>query len=428
MLEELNLKLDTWMQTDDYKCQLKKQDKYFKSLREFLAIFTKDKIESMNIDEYVTGKKNQKAFCYWLEETLEFYGSISGRTTAYEKFVIYWDKEIKDYSFGPKKWKSRKGFGSTKDEIFENIKKSILDVVDATKNNDYERIINNPLNPQFKNKINFLYDYDNQIPIYSNEDLNVILTLFEIPFDKNIDRIYKREKLFEFYKNNGYDQKVSPALFMLFIYSWYGYRAILRTNEKPTIESKEIESFSLVDIKIDDVITSKKEKYKNELKRRIIYNPGSEESKRITGKKAEDIVLEYLKVHAKELDAHNITPWCYGENQDDGKGYDISYLLSNGTEIFVEVKDTKADLKGQVYFEMSRNEYNIMKSHPNTYYIFFVNDVNKGNIIQRILAKDVYGEEPIKYRVNFKSMLKDENENITLNDSEIKNSDDKIKD
>lgn len=37
-------------------------------------------------------------------------------------------------------------------------------------------------------------------------------------------------------------------------------------------------------------------------------------------------------------------------------------------------------------------------------------------------------KNPIKYRVNFKSMLKDENENITLNDSEIKNSDDKIKD
>lgn len=301
-------------------------------------------------------------------------------------------------------------------------------MVDATKNNDYERIINNPLNPQFKNKINFLYDYNNQIPIYSNEDLNVILTLFEIPFDKNIDRIYKREKLFEFYKNNGYDQKVSPALFMLFIYSWYGYRAILRTNEKPTIESKEIESFSLVDIKIDDVITSKKEKYKNELKRRIVYNPGSEESKRITGKKAEDIVLEYLKVHAKELDAHNITPWCYEENQDDGKGYDISYFLSNGTEIFVEVKGTKADLKGQVYFEMSRNEYNVMKNNPDTYYIFFVNDVNKGNIIQRILAKDVYGEESIKYRVNFKSMLKDENKTIALNSRELKKSDDKIKD
>ena len=414
MLDDLNFRLDSWMQTTEYKSELEKQDKHFKSLREFLNTFTKEKIASMNIDEYVTGKQNQKAFCYWLEETLEFYGSISGRTTAYEKFVIYWDKKNKAYSFGPRNWKCRKGFGSKNDEIFENIKKAILDVIDATKNNDYERIINNPLNPQFKNKISFLHDYDNQIPIYSDADLNVILTLFEIPFDKNIDRIYKRKKLFEFYKANKYDQRVSPALFMLFIYSWCGYRSMLRANEKPTIES-----FSLVDIKIDDVFTSKKERNSNESKRRIIYDLDSEESKRITGKKAEDIVLEYLKAHAKELDANNITAWCCGENQDDGRGYDISYSLSNGTEILVEVKGTKADLKGQVYFEMSENEYNVMKNNPDTYYIFFVNDVNRGKIIQRILAKDVYGEKPIKYKVSFKSIIKDESKSNVLTDIEI---------
>ena len=56
------------MQTDDYKCQLKKQDKYFKSLREFLATFTKKKIESMDIDEYVTGKKNKKSTIIMLED------------------------------------------------------------------------------------------------------------------------------------------------------------------------------------------------------------------------------------------------------------------------------------------------------------------------------------------------------------------------
>lgn len=61
-----------------------------------------------------------------------------------------------------------------------------------------------------------------------------------------------------------------------------------------------------------------------------------------------------------------------------------------------------------------------MKNNPDIYYIFFVNDVNKGNIIQRILAKDVYGEEPIKYRVNFKAMLKDENKTIALNSRELK--------
>ena len=34
-------------------------------------------------------------------------------------------------------------------------------------------------------------------------------------------------------------------------------------------------------------------------------------------------------------------------------------------------------------------------------------DVNNGKIIRRILAKDIYGEEPIKYRVNFESKKKE---------------------
>lgn len=63
-------------------------------------------------------------------------------------------------------------------------------------------------------------------------------------------------------------------------------------------------------------------------------------------------------------------------------------------------------MKGQVFFEMSSNEYNVMKSHPETYYIFFVNNVNNATTIQRLLAKDIYGEEPIKYRVSFRSKEK----------------------
>lgn len=41
--------------------------------------------------------------------------------------------------------------------------------------------------------------------------------------------------------------------------------------------------------------------------------------------------------------------------------------------------------------------------------IFFVNNVNNVNnatTIQRLLAKDIYGEEPIKYRVSFRSKEK----------------------
>ena len=84
----------------------------------------------------------------------------------------------------------------------------------------------------------------------------------------------------------------------------------------------------------------------------------------------------------------------------------ISYVQNDGTELYIEVKPTKTDLKNQLYFEMSANEFSVMKTHRDTYYIYFVNDVNKGKIIRRILAKDIYGEEPIKYRVNFESKKK----------------------
>lgn len=404
MLDDIKSKLKSWMETDDYRDHLKEEEKMQKSLNNFVSTFNERKISLMDIDDYVIGKRNKKSFCHWLEQGLECYGSISGRTTAFEKYVIYWDKKESKYSFGAKNWKSRKEFGSNIEEIFSNVKKALLDVIIATRSKDYDRISKNPLNPQFKNKISFLYDSKNQIPIYGDNDLNTILTIFDIPFVKNTDRFKKRQQLFDFYKENGFASYVTPYLFMAFIYSWGGYRKELRGDEKPTIDHKYVKKYSLVDIQIEDLISNKKNE--NNTKRKFVYNPGSEESKRITGRKAEDIVLEYLKAHATELDAHEIMAWCHGENQDDGKGYDISYKHSDGTEIFIEVKGTKADLKKQVIFEMSANEYNFMKNHQENYYIFFVNDANKSTIIQRLLAKDIHGEEPIKYKVSFNSKEK----------------------
>ena len=404
MLDDIISKLKAWKETEDYKWNVKQETKKKKSLEAFVSTFTEEKISSMNIDEYVTGKGNKFSFCNWVEQELECYGSISGRTTAFEKFVIYWNKKENKYSFGAKNWKNRKEFGSTIEEIFNNVKKALLDIVVSTKNHDYDKISANPLNPQFKNKISFLYDSKNQIPIYSDNDLNTILTIFGIPFDKNEDRFIKHQKLFNFYNNNLFNKMVTPYLFMAFIYNWSGYRSELRGDEKLIIDTKEIKHYSLVDIQIEDLIL--KEKKENETKRRFIYSPGSEESKRITGRKAEDIVLEYLNAHAKELDANNITAWCNGENQDDGKGYDISYKNSDGTEIFIEVKGTKADLEDKVIFEMSANEYNFMREHKETYYIFFVNNVNKATIIKRLLGKDIHCEEPIKYKISFNSTEK----------------------
>lgn len=55
-----------------------------------------------------------------------------------------------------------------------------------------------------------------------------------------------------------------------------------------------------------------------------------------------------------------------------------------------------------------------MKDHQENYYIFFVNDVNKSTIIQRLLTKDIHSAEPIKYKVSFNSKEKIEDEVILI--------------
>lgn len=82
---------------------VKKFNKDIKLHKEFLSLFPKAKIEEMNIDEYVIGKKT-KSFCWWVEKNLSDLGDIrGGRLTAYSRFGIYFNKQINDYVFGSKK-------------------------------------------------------------------------------------------------------------------------------------------------------------------------------------------------------------------------------------------------------------------------------------------------------------------------------------
>ncbi len=402
MLDNFFDKLDAWMNTGEYSEYVKKQEEKYKELESFLEKFSLDYIDTMPIENYVIGKDNKNSFCYMIENVFYYFGDIRGKTPAYTKYVIYWNKRDKKYKFGDKRTKRRRFFGSSKDEIYSRVKEEIKNIIIASKNDDYKAIAENHLNPQFKNKIAYLYNNNKQIPIYSDNDLNIILTILEIPFNPKEDRAYKREKLFKFYENHVKAKLQTTNLFVQFIYSWYGYRIYLRNNEKINLSA---DGYSVVDVDIDLPVTEEKVETGSK-RRKIVFNPGTEESKKITGRKGEEIVIDYLKHHKKALDIKEIKCWCYGENKDDGKGYDISYTKNDGSEVLIEVKATRADLNNKVCFEMSANEYNVMKANLDNYYIYFINNINGGKIIKRILGKDIRGEQPTKYKIDFNSKIK----------------------
>lgn len=178
-------------------------------------------------------------------------------------------------------------------------------------------------------------------------------------------------------------------------------------NKKSFFDSKMTSSYSLIDITIDklrNIPTSTSSRHGP-----IKVNPSSQEEKLIIGRKAEDIVFEYLTLNSAKLHIQKITKWCQGNNRDDSKGYDISYEKTDGTEVYIEVKGSKLKLNGQVLFEMSANEYKVMMENINNYYIFYVDNIDEQNIIKRISANDIIASEPKpeSYRIKFESKIKD---------------------
>lgn len=394
MNQEFYEKYEEWKNSCEYNRALDKEKREMPKVKKFVKDFSLNEIKKMRLDDYVIGNKSNKTFCYRLEVELKNICELRGRTTASQKYGIYWDKNKNKYVFGSKVTKKTK-FGKDKKEIFENLKNELFDLIDATKNGNYKRIANNRINNMVKNKIVYLYDAKNQLPILSEKHINMLLTILDIPYNQDDACIVKRNKLFKFYKDSGLNKEVSPYLFMCFVYNKiYGYGKILKPDKRNTKNSINVNKKgvvpNLIDIGVKKHIKNKQTKGSSRL-----YSGGSEETKRLIGKRGENFVKEYLENNKEKLNIKIITAWC---EKDDLKGYDFSYLDKIGREYYIEVKSTKIDSKNRITFDMSVNEFEFMKKHKDNYYIFFVKEAESPSLIQRIKGSNLIGfQQPSKY-------------------------------
>jgi hypothetical protein len=72
--------------------------------RQFVSDFSEQKVPTMKLDEYVIGKDDRTTFCYRLEITLQWIGSIRG-SYAY-KFGIFYNEKRGKYAYDEKKYRS----------------------------------------------------------------------------------------------------------------------------------------------------------------------------------------------------------------------------------------------------------------------------------------------------------------------------------
>lgn len=154
--------------------EIVKTDELEELLDEFLNRWQIEDVEKMTLQEYVS-VKNKDTFCQWIETKTRVLGSIKGMTSI--KFGIYERKDPNEkpkYYVNDNKYSWLRAYGSNRNEVFEKVKKDVLEVIRLSVNGQFEKIDGIILPDLFKWKIAFLYSNERLIPIYKRDALFAI--------------------------------------------------------------------------------------------------------------------------------------------------------------------------------------------------------------------------------------------------------------
>lgn len=366
---------------------IKSREELYQIRDSFAKYFNRDKIRTMRIDDYVAGvdlPKNGYNFCYTLERQLDGLGRIIGATAF--KFGVYYGRTKSDANY---EYRFTKKFGSTYQEAFSNVKKSILDLLTAGGNGNINLIVENPLSPMFKGKILCSYYPERYLNVFSFDHLNYFLIQLDLDTKELLrkDPVYKREALIFFKNQDVIMKKWSVDLFSHFLYTEYPGRP---PKEGQSFDGNDMLSeyqmpdfpadfdISLVDLEIvppeQSEMQAKKAKSKS---RKKDYEKDAKKMKRL-GDRGEKIVMDFeigRLIDAGRTDLAKKVKRVSLES--DSFGYDILSFDIDGVKRFIEVKATSLKV-GRTNFYLSVNELYTAKELDN-YYIYMVYDIISTN-------------------------------------------------
>lgn len=152
-----------------------------------MSLFPVEKIRTMKLEEYTNLNKN--SFCYWIEFRLENFGSIKGSDST--KFGIYkcknQPKDMENFAYdGSYAWR-REEYGSDRDKAYEKVHNYIIQIVEASISDEYEKIddINLSKNEIVKWKIAYLYSGKKLCSIFKKDALVYICNKMDGQFDSS---------------------------------------------------------------------------------------------------------------------------------------------------------------------------------------------------------------------------------------------------
>ena len=365
--------------------------------------FSLERIATMGLDDYVQGKGSRESLCYFLEKGLDELGRITGSTAI--KFGVYYDKHNKKYVFSKK-------FGNNYKDAFENVRRSIVELIKAGKAEDYEAIKHNPISVMLKGKILSTYYPEKYLNVFSEDHLDHYLK--KLNLDTKVlmkkDPIYKRQALIDF-KNKDKDMRDwSVNMFAVFLYRQYPKSPI--KEGETAVKSKEEEfNFPTPDktIFVEMERTTETENTTRKGNSKVApvdYEKEARKYKQL-GDRGEYIVMQAeIKRVMKELslseaEAKKLVNQV--SQKSDAYGYDILSVNADYTPRYIEVKATRGKC-GNMDFYYTANELEAAKLYKKDYYIYIVYEIMSKNPKIWIMNNPFLGNntlklQPIKYKV-----------------------------
>ena len=346
---------------------------------EFIRRFPLNKLSEMTLDNYVIGK-GAPTFCAMVEAKTKAWANIQGATSS--KFGVYYGVTKSD---SEKKYRATRKFGGNVEEAFTNVKKALIDLIDAGKVKNFRSIDENPLSQMFKAKILSLYLPDAYINICSKDHLRDIARSLEIPIQNYISAY--QAALIEKKKSNDITEGWSNPKYMSLLYS----NLSLDNTEKAS------------DIKISEP---------NSKNRPRVNFEDIEKNRREIGKISEKYALDWEEKRLFGIGHESLIKRIKDRTDRPSYGYDFLSYSSPGVSRYIEVKSIGRDRGNNCYrFYLSENEKirSLSKELNSEYYfylVFYNSDGEPCNVIVRS-ANQLYeiGDViPCNYEVRFEKV------------------------
>jgi len=346
------------------------------SRNDFIRDFPLKRLHRLTVDDYTIGK-GTPSFCAGAEAKTKKWARIQGSPAR--KFGIYFGRTKTDPT---RRYRPTRKFGRNKAEAFREVKLALLDLVEAGKSRDFERIDENRLSQMFKAKLLSLYFKNSYLNVCSSEHLELLASKLGIEagkYNSEYQHLLLQKKL-----ENHVTRQWSNPKFMRFLYKRYFPKERGRFGSPVFVKPRK------------------------KAHRRVNFEDISANQAAV-GKKSEEFALKWEKSRLRSVGHPELVAQLEDRRDRPSYGYDFLSHTSPGRQRYIEVKSAGRDKKGEGYrFYLSDNELGVSKSkdHRDEYYFYLVLYNNRGKphdlVVKR--AKELYPDSiinPCAYFVRF---------------------------